>query len=131
MALISSFHSLCVTFGRSQQTSLPSVLVPVCLLCLQDSRAGQKQKSKHLSACATTDRSGFLCETPQHHRSVGRRPRAARLCSWLCERDRADKGKQFQDMSCKHTNRLRDKNQSPRNCNMGTALIGEDEAAAR
>lgn len=115
-ALISSFHSFCVTFGRSQQTSLPSVLVPVYLLCLQDSQAGQKQKSKHLSACAATDKSGFLRERPQRHKSIGRRPRSARLCSWLCERDRSDKGKHFQDTSCKHTNGLRDKNQSPRNC---------------
>lgn len=49
-------------------------------------------------------------------------------CSWLCERDRSDKGKQFQDMSCKHTNGLRDKNQPPRNC---TEQLGDNSERER
>lgn len=43
---ISSFHSFCLTFGRSQQTSLPSVWDSMCLFCLQDSQADTKAEVK-------------------------------------------------------------------------------------
>lgn len=57
-----------------------------------------------------------MLERPEQSESLGRRPRSARLCGWLNERDRSDKGKHFQDTSCKHTKGLRDKPHSPRNC---------------
>lgn len=51
------FH---LTFGRSQQTPLPSVQDSVCLFCLQDSRAGTKAEVKTaVSLCYLQQRGAF------------------------------------------------------------------------
>ena len=60
MALIHSFHSFHLTFGRSHQTSFPSALDSMCLFCLQDSRVGTKPEVKtSVSLCYLQQRAAF------------------------------------------------------------------------
>lgn len=78
-----------------------------------------RDKSRSQNSCQPllpTAERGFLLERPEQRESLGRRPTSARLCGWLTERDGCDKGKHFQDTSCKHTEGLRDKPHPPRNC---------------
>lgn len=116
MALISSFQFLCDLWY------VPADISPICArfsVPFLSPRQPGRDKSRSQNICQPvlpTEKSGFLLERPQHHKSIGKKPRSARLCSWLNERDRSDKGKHSQHSSCKHTNGLVDKNQLPRNC---------------